>query len=130
MAFDLTTRLLLTLGNTIRDIDGTGTYKFVLRDWTPESITYIEELLAKIDTIDVLYDTALEDSMAVRVDTLHLDYSKHLALLAARGNSYLERLSAFSKIPIVYNRFTGSTTARGGDNTSKGNPPVSVRSCY
>lgn len=125
--FNLETRLLLALGHTIRKIDGTGTFRFDLPDFTPDSILYIEDLLSQIADVDALYSSALEDSMAEQVDTLKVNYGAHLALIGQRGTVLLKRLAAFSNVPLVFNQFSGTDLS---PSSPKGNPPLAVRSYY
>lgn len=125
MAFDLSNRLLLTLGHTVRDTDGTGNITVTLPPFNADSRSHIEDLISQIEALDTQYNSALADSMAERVDNMIVDYPTHLALLASRGTILLQRLSAFSNVPLKFNSFTGQSY---GSTASKN--ALSIRNYY
>jgi hypothetical protein len=122
--FNVNDRLALALGYSNRRLDGTVAKRLIITDFSADAIEGIENLLAQIEEIDELYKTALADSMAVKVDKLELDYRQHLFLLTSRGSLLLNQLSAYTGIPLVFDRFTGRTV---GGNTSNS---INIRSYY
>lgn len=71
-------------------------------------------LIVQLDAIDSALAAARLDSMAVQVDKLTVDYTKHMALLKAEGSRLLKELSNLVGLAISYDRFygSGSTTVK------------------
>lgn len=90
----------LQLGYTNEDIEPT------LSD---ARLAKANDLIAQLNAIDTALASATLDSMAVAVGELKVDYARHIALLKLEGSRLLKELSNISGIPIVYDRYYGST---------------------
>lgn len=67
------------------------------------------EIISQLEAIDLALASARLDSMAIQVDKLTVDYAKHIALLKAEGSRLLKELSNLSGLPLVYDRYYGSS---------------------
>jgi hypothetical protein len=100
MAYRLVERINLALGNA-RPVALDPIYTAAQQD-------RILAILGQLDEIDGALHQAALDSMAVKVDTLTLDYGGHGATLRNRGSELLRELSRLSGIPVVADRYTGT----------------------
>lgn len=66
------------------------------------------EIITQLVAIDQALASARLDSMAIQVDKLTVDYTKHIALLKAEGSRLLKELANVTGLVVVYDRYYGS----------------------
>lgn len=76
----------------------------------------------KLDSLDTQLETAIIDSMAVKVGELTIDYNQHINHLRTQGTRWLKQLSHLAAIPIAYDKYTAKVPGDIGDS------PLAVRS--
>lgn len=91
MALPLPTRALQALGYSLFFIKNNP--YFFPPNFTTEELTFIEEIVANIEALDLELIANTKDSMAVKVDKLELDYNRYIGQTLALQNRYREKLS-------------------------------------
>lgn len=64
-------------------------------------------LLSQLGEVDTAIHQAALDSMAVKVDTMTLDYAQQMSLLKQQGSNILQELSRLSGVDLVADRYLG-----------------------
>lgn len=77
------------------------------KDFSNSAITSIQSNLDDLTAIDNLIRSARQDSMALEVGGVKVDYRQHLCLLRRDGSDLLKSLSALTSVPILHNRYQG-----------------------
>lgn len=91
MALPTQTRALQALGYSLVFIKNNP--YFFPPNLTLDELTYVEDLVTKIETLDTELLTNTKDSMAIKVADLGLDYNRYISQTLALQDRYKERLS-------------------------------------
>lgn len=65
------------------------------------------ELVYRLNLIDLAISSAVNDSMAVKVGDLAVDYGKHIYLMKQEGTRLLKQLAILSSVPLYYDKYVG-----------------------
>lgn len=72
----------------------------------------VGDLLDELESIDLKLTAATQDSMAVDVGELSLNYVQHVKHLKSEGSRLLNELAIAVGVPVQYNRYRPSQKSR------------------
>ena len=112
----------ITLGYSLRDLDGTNLTRLTMSPIDPSSEVYVRSMIESLAEIDIKITDAISDSMAEVVDKLKLNYAQHISYLRDLGSTQLKELARFVDIPVKYDKYLGTmgTSSR----------PIAIRNYY
>jgi len=87
-----------------------GYYEVIMTQY-PISLSrmeFIDAAFLKLVDVDVALASIVTDGMTEQVGDMKLNYGKHVAMLKLEGTRLLSAISAYSGIPIRFNKYTGA----------------------
>jgi len=87
-----------------------GYYEVIITQY-PISLSrmaFIDAAFLKLEDVDIALASVVTDGMAEQVGDMRVNYGKHVAMLKMEGTRLLQSISAYSGIPIRFNKYTGA----------------------
>lgn len=109
MAFSTETRALMALGYSLLSINARAV--FFPTQLGVDGLAYVEGILTRLVVLDTEIEANIRDSMTLKVGDIGLNYASYLMQARCQGSRLLKELAAATSTPVVFDRYTGSSSS-------------------